>query len=403
MRPNARSRHLATQVAAAAEQFPAVAMTGPRQSGKTTLLRATFGERAGYVNLELPDVLALAKNDPRAFLAAHPPPVIFDEVQEAPELLPYVKARIDERRDTPGQYFLTGSQNLLLNERISESLAGRVAMFQLLPLSRRELDGASPGGFPRASHEAASLDRQELWTSLVRGSYPEVALDPSRDAWLWNQSYIRTYLERDVRSLRQVGDLTSFQNFLRALAVRSAGLLNLHALSRDLGIAVNTCKAWLSVLEATYQVIVVRPYFENVGKRLVKTPKVYFTDTGTLCSLAGLRDPQHAMEGPMAGAIFETAVLSELVKQAWNRGEEARIWFWRTTAGVEVDFVLEREQRLTPIECKTTSTPRREFAQAIEVLRAELPNKTDTGYVVHPGDAAVALSEHVRTLPFCAL
>ncbi len=396
-------RHLAAQIEVAARSFPVVVLTGPRQSGKTTLLRTAFGDRARYVNLDLPDLLALAQNDPRTFLDAHPPPVIFDEVQGAPELLSYIKARVDEHRDVPGQYYLTGSQNLLLNERIGQSLAGRAALFQLLPLSWREIDGVSADTLARGVLDMRPRGIEELWRAFVRGQFPELALDPDRDPWLWHQSYIRTYLERDVRSLRHVGDLTSFQNFLRVLAARSGSLLNLHDLSRDLGIAVNTAKAWVSVLEATYQIVVVRPWFENTGKRLVKTPKVYFTDTGTLCSLAGLRDPLHAMQGPMAGAIFETAVISELVKQAWNRGEEARIWFWRTTSGVEVDFLVERGQRLIPIECKSSATPRREFANGIESLRADLPDKVDAGYVVHPGDASMPLGPHASALPFAAL
>ncbi len=396
-------RHLTAQIEIAAQSFPVVVLTGPRQSGKTTLFCTAFGSRATYVDLDRPDLLALARQDPRSFLDAYPPPVIFDEVQGAPDLLAYIKSLVDERRDVPGQYFLTGSQNLLLNERVGQTLAGRAAVFQLLPLSWREIDGVPPELLPRDLPSGRSRDSAATWEALVRGQFPELALDPTRDAWLWHQSYIRTYLERDVRSLRQVGDLTSFQNFLRALAVRSASLLNLHDLSRDLGIAVNTAKAWLSVLEATYQVVVVRPYFENARKRLVKTPKVYFTDTGTLCSLVGLRDPLHALQGPMAGAIFETAVVSELVKHAWNRGEEARIWFWRTTAGVEVDFLVEREQRLIPIECKTSATPRREFAHGIDVLCAELPTKVAPGFVVHPGDASMPLGPNAVALPFSAL
>jgi predicted AAA+ superfamily ATPase len=322
----------------AASQFPAVVVAGARQSGKTTLLKHVFGQKSGYVSLEPPDVRASAAADPRGFLEMHPPPVIFDEVQNAPDLLPYIKERIDERRDLPGQYLLTGSQNLLLTARVTESLAGRAAMLRLLPLSQREVDGRSTASLPWESPGKAATGvhtpTPNLWKSFLRGAYPELVAEPERDISLWHSSYVQTYLERDVRSLRQVGDLTSFQSFIRALAVRSGQLLNLSDVARDLGIAVNTAKAWLSVLEATFQVIVVRPYHANVGKRLVKTPKVYFTDTGMLCYLAGLKDPEHAATGPLGGAIFETAVLLEIVKVFVNRGEEPHVYFWRTSAGV---------------------------------------------------------------------
>jgi len=382
-------------------------LTGPRQSGKTTLLRRLFGQRYRYVSLELPDVRGAAREDPRSFLETHPPPVMLDEVQFAAELLPYIKEWIDARRDKPGQYLLTGSQNLLLMERVTESLAGRAAILRLLPLSRREVEGRPELPLPWESSDAARaqplLAYQELWKALLRGGYPELAADPDRDAHLWHASYIQTYLERDVRSLRQIGDLSQFQLFLQALAARSAQLLNLSEIARDLGLAVNTAKAWLSVLEATHQVIVLRPYFANVGKRLVKRPKIYFTDTGTLCHLAGLRDPDHAAAGPMGGAILETAVLSEIVKAHLHQGREPRIYFWRTAPGAEVDFIVEAGGRLVPIEVKLSATPRPAMASAIRGFQEDFGDKAAPGYVVHPGDVMLPLGPGATALPFGAL
>ncbi|MCK6439653.1 MAG: AAA family ATPase, partial [Planctomycetes bacterium] len=249
-----------------AREFPALVLTGPRQSGKTTLLKHVFGKSHRYVSIEPPDVRIAAVENPRAFLDFNPAPVIFDEIQYAPELLAYIKERIDASRATPGQYLLTGSQNLALVEGVSESLAGRAAVLELLPLSQRETASAPNRSLPWERKRTAQtpperpLSYRRLWESLLRGNFPELVAHPKRDGRLWHASYVQTYLERDVRSLRQVGDLTQFQNFLRALAARSTQLLNLADLARDLGIALNTVKAWLSVLEASFQVIILRPY-----------------------------------------------------------------------------------------------------------------------------------------------
>jgi len=408
MEPAYIKRALEEVLLNAISQFPAVVLTGPRQSGKTTLLRRLFRDTATYVSLETPDVRAAAVEDPRGFLQLYPPPVIFDEVQYAADLLPYIKERIDEDRHRAGQYFLTGSQNLLLLEKVTESLAGRAAILKLLPISRREEEGLLERPFPwdlktplsKLSSESGGTDTGNFWDRALRGQYPELVANKGRDIQLWHGSYIQTYLERDVRSLRQIGDLTLFQSFLTMLAARSGQLLNLAGMGRDLGVALNTVKKWLSVLEATHQICVLRPYFVNVNKTLVKTPKIYFTDTGTLSYLCGLRDPQHAATGPMGGAIFETAILSEIRKTFLNSSEEPRIYFWRTTSGWEVDFVVEWQGKLISIEAKTSATPNTGMAKGIRIFQEEYGDRAAPGYVIHLGDITLPLGSGVIALPF---
>ncbi len=400
-------RSLEAVLRSSVETFPSITLTGPRQSGKTTLLKRIFGDTYQYVSMEVPDMRDNAESDPRGFLATFKPPVIIDEAQYAPILFPYIKEIIDNRRDESGMFILSGSQNFALLSHITESLAGRTDVIHLMPLSQSELAGVNDSNFlwERGNNPTPHppLDPDSLWRSLWAGSYPEILRIPSNKVSRWHENYIQMYLERDVRSLRQVGDLSQFQTFMRVLAARSAQVVNLSDLARDVGISSNTAKHWLSVLEASFVIIILRPYFANVGKRLIKSPKIYFTDTGVLCNLTRNRLPEMAASGPMAGAIFETAVVTEVFKRYLHRGEVPHIYFWRTAIGTEVDLLIDEGRELIPLEVKHTATPRPQMATSIRSLFKDFPDRVTRGYVVYPGDIRIPVSPNVTAIPFTEL
>jgi len=348
-------RAIGPALARASRQFPALLLTGPRRAGKTTLLRRLF-PRAAYHLLEDPDVVARIRSDPRGFLEEAKPPAILDEVQHVPELFSYLRTRIDAAPQRCGRWLLTGSQDAPLMRGVSESMAGRVAVFHLLPLSLQET--------PRVS----------LW----RGGFPEVLARPSA-AEVWFRSYIQTYLERDVRAISSIRDLSTFRRFLALLAGRCGQLLNKTDLAAPLGVSVPTITEWLSILETTAQILLVPPFYENFGKRLIKSPKLYFVDSGLVCHLLGLANEAALARSPFLGPVYEGFVASELLKHQVNAGRRRELYYFRDQQGLEVDFLVPLgARRLQLLEVKASRTVTPAAALPLARLGAAIP----PGYVL---------------------
>ena len=332
-----------------AKGFPVIAITGPRQSGKTTLARSSFPDKP-YLTLEDPDTRLLAESDPRGLLSRFPDGLILDEAQRAPQLFSYLQGFVDNQL-VPGKYVLTGSQQFGLLSGISQSLAGRVGLVQLLPFSMEEL--ASAGKLP---NNADLL----MW----RGMYPPL-YDRDLIPADWFPAYVNTYIERDVRQLVNVRDLSAFQRFIRMCAARTGQLLNLSSLASDCGITHNTASAWISVLEASYIIFLLRPHFNNYNKRLVKAPKLYFLDTGLAAWLLGIREEEQLAFHAQRGALFENLVVTEYLKARFNRGQPADLHFWRDSKGLEVDLLLDDGISLKPIEIKSGQTVASDFMTSL--------------------------------------
>lgn len=349
------TRHIKELVLEAATQYPVVAVTGPRQSGKTTLCRELFPDYI-YVNLEKPDTRQFAIEDPNGFLAQFSKPVILDEVQRVPELFSYIMPLVDEHRKM-GEFILSGSQNFHLQEAISQSLAGRCSTLKLLPLSYREINGKANHNLFQLSNEPliGSNDAGSAFEQIFRGGYPPI-YDRNINPTNWYAQYTQSYLERDVRSLVNVGDLETFERFLRLAAGRSGQILNMDSLASDAGISPVTAKRWISLLSASYIAFLLKPHSKNFNKRLIKTPKLYFYDTGLLCYLLNIRSASDLTLHSQRGAIFETYIISELMKSSYNAGIEPPFYFWRDSQGHEVDLLIENGEKLLPIEIKSGQT-----------------------------------------------
>ena len=382
-------RHLEPVLHKAARQYPVVSLTGPRQSGKTTLIREAFPHHP-YASLEDPDQREFAQEDPKGFLGQFGGKVVLDEIQRTPRLFSYIQGIVDERQEA-GQFILTGSQNFLLAQHISQTLAGRCATFHLLPFSRPELarqpmmDLADLGNRVPTANGKPPVRR--LFETLFTGGYPRI-FDKHLDPQDWLRNYYQAYIEKDVRDILNVGDLETFGRFLRLCAGRSGQLLNLSSLAGDAGISHTTARRWLSVLVASFLIFLLRPHHTNFNKRLVKSPKLYFLDSGLLCCLLRIRSPDDLRIHAARGAVFESWVVSEAVKNYVHRGLEPDVSFWRDSSGHEVDLVIERGKDLAPVEAKSGETFASDFLDGIRYWRELTGGKDQPAALVYGGETS---------------
>ncbi len=370
------SRRIVAHLEKMLEKFPVVSLTGPRQSGKTTILRSAFSEFK-YFNLERIDIREMISADPLGFLKEAGTRVIFDEAQNLPSLFSYIQVVSDERRQT-GQYILSGSQSFLLNNHISQSLAGRVSVNVLLPFDIGEL---------------AAIEDFEPTQLIVNGFYPRVYDQQIKPSDFY-PSYLQTYIERDIRTLRSVENLQTFSRFLGLCAGRTGQILNLSSLANDAGISVNTAKAWLSLLESSYIIYLLQPYHRNFNKRIIKSPKLYFYDTGVVSSLLRIHDPGMLLNHYLFGALFENLVITEIIKSQVHQGTRPSVWYWRESNGMEVDCIIERgDNTIDALEIKAGQTFSEDYLRNLKSFPLISSEQKITRTVIYRGSESTVIKD----------